>query len=81
VFPYGRLDPKNDWIKLVVMVPGNVAKERYAARFTNDGHPANSARMVLSSLLIQRRLKCSEQRSVKQLGENPYLQFFIGMKE
>jgi len=81
VFPYGRLDPENDWIKLAALVPWGVAEERYAARFVNNGHPAHPVRMALGALLIQRRLKCSDQWLVKHIGENPYLQFFIGMKE
>lgn len=36
---------------------------------------------ALGALLIQLRLKCSDRRLVKRTGENPYLQFFIGMKE
>ena len=37
--------------------------------------------MALGALLIQRRLKCSDEWLVKHIGENSYLQFFIGMKE
>ncbi len=37
--------------------------------------------MALGALLIQRRLKCSDEWLVKHIGENPYLQFFIGMEE
>ena len=33
VFPYGKLDPENDWVKLAALVPWDVAEERYAARF------------------------------------------------
>lgn len=58
-----------------------MAEEWYAARFVNNGHPAHPARMALGALLIQRRLKCSDQWLVKHVGENPYLQYFIGMKE
>ena len=61
--------------------PWAVAEERYAARFVNNGHPAHPARMALGALLIQRRLKCSDQWLVKHISENPYLQYFIGMKE
>ncbi len=50
-------------------------------RFVNNGHPAHPARMALGALLIQRLLKCSDQWLVKHIGENPYLQYFIGMKE
>ncbi len=81
VFPYGKLDPENDWVKLAALVPWDVAEERYAARFVNNGHPAHPARMALGALLIQRRLKCSDQWLVKHISENPYMQYFIGMKE
>ena len=81
VFPYGELDPENDWVKLAALVPWNTAEERYAARFVNNGAPAHPCRVALGSLLIQRRLKCSDRWLVKHIGENPYLQFFIGMKE
>ncbi len=81
VFPYGKLDPENDWVKLAALVPWDVVEERYAAQFANNGHPAYPARMALGALLIQRRLKCSDEWLVKHVGENPYLQFFIGMKE
>ena len=80
-FPYGKLDPENDWIKLAELVPWDVAEERYAAQFVNNGHPAHPCRMALGALLIQRRLKCSGEWLVKHIGENPYLQYFIGMKE
>ena len=40
VFPYGKLDPENDWVRLAALVPWDVAEERYAARFVNNGHPA-----------------------------------------
>lgn len=57
------------------------AEEQYAVRFVNNGHPAYPARMALGTLLIQRRLKCSNQWPMKHIGENLYLQYFIGMKE
>ena len=81
VFPYGKLDPENDWVKLAALVPWDTAEEWYAAQFTDNGAPAHLCRVVLGSLLIQRRLKCSDRWLVKHIGENPYLQFFIGMKE
>lgn len=81
VFPYGKLDSQNDWVRLAALVPWDVAEERYAAQFVNNGHPAHPARVALGALLIQRRLKCSDEWLVKHIGENPYLQYFIGMKE
>ena len=81
VFPYGELDPENDWVKLAAVVPWEAAEEEYAAQFVNNGAPAHPCRVALGALLIQRRLKCSDRWLVKHIGENPYLQFFIGMKE
>lgn len=78
VFSYGKLDPENNWARLAALVPWDMAEERYAAQFMNNWHPA---RMALGALLIQRRLKCSDQWLVKHIGENPYLQYFVGMKE
>ena len=81
IFPYGDLDAENDWVKLAAVVPWDIAEERYAAQFVNNGHPAHPCRIALGALLIQRRLKCSDDWLVKHIEENPYLQFFIGMKE
>lgn len=49
--------------------------------FVNNGHPSHPVRMALGMLLFKRRLKCSDQRLVKHIGENPYLYYFIGMNE
>jgi len=47
VFPYGELDPENDCVKLAALIPWDVAKERYAAQFVNNGYPAHLVRMAL----------------------------------
>ena len=80
VFPYGTLDKENDWVKLAKIVPWETIEEGYAARFVNNGHPAHPARMAFGALAIKQRLKCSDEWVVKHVSENPYLQYFIGMK-
>ena len=67
VFPYGKLDPENDWVKLAAVVPWDVAEEEYAAQFVNNGAPAHPCRVALGALLIQRRLKCSDRWLVKHI--------------
>ena len=81
VFPYGTLDPENDWVKLAALVPWDTVEQRYAVQFVNNGHLAHPARMAFGALLIKQRLKCSDEWVVKHISENPYLQYFIGMKE
>lgn len=81
VFPYGNLNPENDWIKLARLIDWDRIEERYAAGFENNGHPAHPARMALGALIIKQRLRCSDEWTVRHVSENPYLQYFIGMKE
>lgn len=47
VFPNRRLNPKNGWVKLAVLVDWDVAQ------LVNNGHPAYPVRMALVALLIQ----------------------------
>ena len=42
------------------------------------GAPAKSARVALGSLMIKERLKTTDEETVEQIKENPYLQFFLG---
>lgn len=81
VFLYGKLDPDNEWVKLAGLIPWEIVEERYAAGFVNNGHPAHSARIALGSLIIKQKLKCSDDWVVRHVSENPYLQYFLGMKE
>ena len=81
VFPYGELDPENEWVKLANLVPWDVAEREYAKQFVDNGHPAHSARIALGSQIIKQKLKCSDDWVVRHVSENPYLQYFLGMKE
>lgn len=81
VFPFGKLSPENDWVKLAEIVPWDRIEEKYAAKFVNNGAPAHPVRVALGALLVKQRLKCSDEWTVKHISENPYLQYFIGMKE
>lgn len=81
VFPYGKLSPENEWVKLAELLAWDRIEERYAAKFENNGHPAHPCRMALGALLIKQRLRCSDEWTVRHVSENPYLQYFIGMKE
>ena len=47
----------------------------------NNGHPAHPAKIALGALIIKQRLKCSDEWTVRHVNENPYLQYFLGLKE
>jgi hypothetical protein len=81
VFPYGDLDQNNRWVKLSKLIPWNEYEEMYAKNFINNGRPSKPFRMVLGSLIIKQKLNCSDRETVEAVSENPYLQYFIGLKE
>lgn len=81
VFPFGNLDPENEWVKLSDLVPWDIVEQEYARHFVDNGHPAHPARVALGALIIKQRLKCSDEWTVRHVSENPYLQFFLGMKQ
>lgn len=74
VFPYGMLDPNNEWVRLAAIVPWDIAEQAYAKRFVDNGHPAYPERIALGACIIKQRLGCSDEWTVRHVSENPYLQ-------
>lgn len=78
----GKLRSDNRWVKLARLIPWHELEERYAALFSeSQGAPAKSFRMALGALIIKERLAITDEETVEQIRENPYLQNFIGMDE
>ena len=73
------LDTNNRWVKKARMVPWDKAEEKYKHMFQKHGRPAKSIRMALGALLIQQTLETSDEETLEQITENPYLQHFIGL--
>jgi hypothetical protein len=80
-FPFGKLKEDNRWVILAGIIPWEEIEGDYAAAFVNNGAPAHPARMALGALIAKQMLKCSDADLVEQVAENPYLQFFLGLKE
>ena len=82
VSPFGKgLDESNRWIKLGKLIPWDTVEKEYAANFGEDGAPAKPSRMAFGALVIKARLNTTDEETVAQITENPYLQWFIGLKE
>jgi IS5 family transposase len=77
------LNPENRWVRMSELIPWEVFEERYAALFSNprEGKPAKSARMAIGSLIIKKRYGFSDEDTVEEIRENPYLQYFLGFAE
>lgn len=83
IHPFGgKLEEENRWVQLSKLIPWGVLEESYKKHFSTDrGAPAKSARMAYGSLIIQEKCKFVDEELIDQIKENPYLQFFIGLKE
>lgn len=78
----GKLDSKNRWVKLVDLIPWDTVEVQYAENFSKENGPtAKPARMAFGAIIIQKRLGTTDQETLDQITENPYLQYFIGLKE
>ena len=83
VLPFsGQLSRDNRWVKLAELMPWDEIEEKYASLFTSKtGNVAKPARMAIGSLIIKEKQNYTDQETVEQITENPYLQYFIGLKE
>lgn len=83
VLPFsGKLQADNRWVKLAKLIPWEAIEEKYAEHFPGRrGQEAKPARMALGALIIKEKGGYSDRETVNQIVENPYLQYFIGLKE
>ncbi len=76
-----KLNPNNRWIILAKLIPWGELEGEYAELFDEKmGAPAKSFRIALGSLIIQEILGSTDRETVENIKENPYLQYFLGLK-
>lgn len=75
----GKLNGQNRWVRLAELIPWDEVEAIYAQHFSStEGAPAKSARLAFGALLIKERLGLSDEETVEQIRENPYLQYLLG---
>jgi len=76
----GRLKSDNRWVKLAKKIPWDEIEEIYISNLagTGMGAPAKSSRVALGSLIIKEHYGKSDEETVWEIQENPYLQYFLG---
>ena len=79
----GKLKTSNRWARLAGMMPWQVVEQCYAESLagTGMGSPAKSGRIAYGALVIKVRLGITDEETVEQISENPYLQYFLGLNE
>jgi hypothetical protein len=75
------LDPENRWVILADLIPWDDLARAYHKSLlsSSQGRPAKDARMVIGAVIIKHKLCLSAEETVRQIQENPYLQFFVGL--
>ena len=69
-------------MKLAKLIPREEVETEYSQQFSSsEGAPAKSCRVALGALIIKERLGTSDEETVGQIRENPYLQYFLGFYE
>lgn len=78
----GKLSPTNRWVKLAEMMPWELIEKCYAESLsrTGMGAPAKLGRTAYGALIIKERLGVTDEETVEQIQENPYLQYFLGFQ-
>ncbi len=75
------LDPNNRWVKLRDCIPWDeLSKSYYKTLCSRLCRPAKDAGIVIGAVIIKHKLSVSDEETVEQIRENPYLQYFIGLK-
>jgi transposase, IS5 family len=78
----GKLDKSNRWVTLSKLVPWDRIEEKYSMIFSERrGAPALPLRTALGALIIKERCGFTDEETVAQIIENPYLQYFLGFRE
>jgi len=74
------LDENNRWAKMSKCIPWDeLAEGYYQSLSTTQGRPAKDARLVIGAVIIKHKLCLSDEETVQQIQENPYLQYFVGL--
>ena len=79
----GKLRSDNRWVKMAKFIPWEEFEEAYAKKLSGSGlgPPAMSVRTALGALIIKEKLGTSDEETVEQIRENPYLQYFLGFTD
>jgi len=77
-----RLNSDNRWIRLADQIPWDEFAQIYAKSLSkNMGRPGKDARLVIGAIIIKHIKKLPDEEVIPEIQENPYLQYFIGLKE
>jgi hypothetical protein len=83
ILPFGgALAADNRWVVKSRLIPWDEIEGDYSDLFpSGTGNVAKPARLAFGALVIKETLGLTDEETVEQIRENPYLQYFLGYKE
>ena len=60
------------------IIPWDEIEDRYKSLFAREGAPGKAIRLAFGALIIKERLSLTDEETLQQIIENPYLQYFVG---
>ena len=87
LFAFGQsvgmeLDPENRWVRMAEKVDWDKIEDKYCGLYCPDnGAPGKPIRLAICALLISSLEGLADERLVLHIQENPYMQYFCGIKE
>lgn len=77
-----ELDKENRWVKLANLIPWDELASIYSRHLqSNTGRMSVDVRTVIAALIIKHKMNLDDRGTVQMIQENPYLQYFCGLKE
>ena len=77
-----KLNPNNRWVKMSEQIDWDELEDEYSSLYCPDnGAPAKPIRLAIGALLIKQIEGLPDEKLVQHIQENPYMQYFCGIKE
>lgn len=76
------IDGKNRWVLLAAHIPWDELAAIYSKSLRADfGRRAINPRVVIGAMIIKHKKSLTDEATIEEIQENPYLQFFLGFSE
>ena len=76
------LNPEDRFIRWAKAIPWEALEAEWSgALYARRGAPAKPLRLTLGAYMIHIKFGYSERETLRQITENPYMQFFVGCRE
>jgi hypothetical protein len=83
LIPQGKqLNPTNRWVKLAKIIPWDELSQVYSQKMSKKmGRRGINPRIVIGAVIIKHIKSLSDEDTIEEIRENPYMQYFLGFAE